>query len=299
VQEFARPLFVAPQGDVHEADVAPDAVVDVHHGIADLQLRQVLDQRVDVAGLLLLALAARGGRGGKEFGLGDELDVLVGFGPEEALGHRRHGNGVALIAGLELGQTLDRGRLDLAVAQQLEQALAAAFAFGDDEHAVLGGAQVQLQALERVGRAAVDTQVRQWAGPLDGLLAAHREHGMCIGEREEIFLPQEQILRRKDGPLAVVLQETVALAGVDPEALEGVVDVAVQRHRSVRAEVLEDRRRAVEEEGQVVLDAGGGDARADVLVEAHLGWITFDLLAPAGAEGRTGLVVHRELAAGQ
>ena len=78
----------------------------MHHRVARFQLRQVLDQRIDVADLLLLAAPARSRRGGKELGFGDELDrgVFVGIGPEEAFGHRGHRNGKALVAGLELGQ---------------------------------------------------------------------------------------------------------------------------------------------------------------------------------------------------
>ena len=84
-----------------------------------------------------------------------------------------------------------------------------------------------------------------------------------------------------------------------PEALQRVVDVAVQGQRGVCAQVIEDRRRALEEERQVVLDAGAGDAGADVLVEPHPRRVAFDALAPARAKGIARGFVHRELAAGQ
>jgi len=62
----------------------------MHDRVADLQLRQVLDQRIDIADLLLLAAPARARRGREEFGLGDELDrdLRVGLEPEEALRER-------------------------------------------------------------------------------------------------------------------------------------------------------------------------------------------------------------------
>ena len=44
----------------------------------------------------------------------------------------------------------------------------------------------------------------------------------------------------------------------------------------VLGQVIEQRRRLVEEQRQVVLDAGAGDAGRDVLVDAGFGRITFD-----------------------
>ncbi len=65
------------------------------------------------------------------------------------------------------------------------------------------------------------------------------------------------------------------------------------------AQVVEDRRRLLEEQRQEVLDARGGDARAQVLVDAALGRVAFHFFAPTRAEGRARLVVERKLAAGQ
>jgi hypothetical protein len=300
VQELAGPpLSSIRQVDVPQPDVAPDAVVHVHHRVTHLQLRQVLDERVDVAHLLLLALAPRGGRSGEELGLGDELDrdLLGGFVPEEAFGDGRRRNGEALVALLELGQRRDAGRLDPVVAQQLEQAFAAAFALGHDQHAVRRVGHVPLQLGQRLGRAAVHRQVGQRPRPVHGFAAAHGQRGMRLREREELLRLQEELFRRQDRALPVVLQETMPLARVGPEALQRLVDLAVQRQHGVVADVVEDRRRAIEEQRQVVLDARGGDACRDVLVQPHLGRVALELLAPARAEcGARGLV-HRELAA--
>jgi hypothetical protein len=73
----------------------------------------------------------------------------------------------------------------------------------------------------------------------------------------------------------------------------------VQHHAGLFAQVVEDRRGLLEEQRQVVLDAGGGDAVAHVLVDAALGRVALQQLAPAAAKARRGVVVHRELAAGQ
>ena len=83
-------------------------------------------------------LRARRGREREQLGLGDELDrarVAVGA-RGEALRQRRDGDREALVAAFELGERGDARRLDPAVAQQLEQALAPAFALGDDQDAV-------------------------------------------------------------------------------------------------------------------------------------------------------------------
>ena len=201
----------------------------------------------------------------------------------------------------ELGQRRDARRVDAAVAQQLEQALAPAFALGDDEDAMRCRRDVVLQALQRLGCAAVDAEVGQGGRPGLGVvaLAAQREQRVRAAGGEELLGLEEQRFGRQDRPLAVVLEEAMALARVGPEALQRLVDLAVQRERRLAAEVVEDGRRLVEEERQVELDAGGGDAGADVLVEAHLGRVAFEALAPARPERVARRLVHRELAAGQ
>ena len=169
VQELAGAF--AAEVEVDQSAVAPDAVVGVHHRIADLQLGQVLDQRLDVAHRLLAAAPTQGRRGGEEFRLGDERDRrrVVAF-PHEAARERRGRNRDRFVAAFELGQRRHARHVDAVVAQQLEQALAPAFAFGDQQHA--GGLRVD-QAAERcqrllrtalhadVGRRCVPTHGRQ------------------------------------------------------------------------------------------------------------------------------------------
>src|SRR5207248_10234679 len=103
-----------------EPAIAPDAVLRVHHWIAHLQLRQVLDQRLDVADLLLLLAAARARRGGEELGLSDEVDA--GFEPREADVQLRDRDADLLVARLELLERIECGRRDMPRAQEVEQA---------------------------------------------------------------------------------------------------------------------------------------------------------------------------------
>jgi hypothetical protein len=60
------------------------------HRVAHVELGQVLDQGLDVADLFLLLAPARGGAGGEEFGLGDEVQAV--FQPGEAGGQRGGGD---------------------------------------------------------------------------------------------------------------------------------------------------------------------------------------------------------------
>ncbi|MPM49586.1 hypothetical protein SDC9_96316 [bioreactor metagenome] len=142
--------------DVHidQAEVTPDAVCAVHHRVAHLQLRQVLDQRIHIADLLLLAAAARGATGGKQFGLGDEINAALN--PAEASG--QHGGGDAdllVMRLLELGQRIECRRVQMRGAQKIQQAFAPPIAFSQQQHAMLGGQNVRLQLGQRVFRAAM------------------------------------------------------------------------------------------------------------------------------------------------
>ncbi len=315
VQELARTFA---QVDVDQPHVAADAVRGVHDRIAQLQLRQILDQRVDAADLLLAApAAARRGAGGEQLVLGDELDRaragLVGgvrLEPEEAFADRRRGDRDLLVAGLELGQRAHADRRDRVVAQHVQQRLAPAFAVGHQQDAVGRRVDVALQARHRGGGAALDADVGQRARPSHGfgglVLAVCRGARWAQGERrestrriEELLALHEDVFGRQDRAIRVGLEEAVAFARVGPEALQRVVDGAVQHQRGRGRQVVEQRRGLVEEQRQVVLDAAAGDAVAHVLVQAGLGRVALDALAPAHAERLARGLVERELAPGQ
>ncbi len=229
VQELARTIA---QVDVEQALVAADAVIHMHHRVADLQLRQVLDQRFNVADLFLLLASACRRRGGEELGLGEELDRCgTAFAlPVESRGQRRGDDRDLFVVAFELGERRHGRHRNVMVAQQVEQALAAAFAFGDDQDAGRGRGQVLFECLQRLGGVAIDGHGRQGPGVFDRLRAAQYQGRMRVREREEVFAAQEDLFRRKDRPLRVVLQEAMALACVGPEANQRRVDLAVQHH---------------------------------------------------------------------
>ena len=57
--------ILLPHIKVHQAFVAPNAVLRVHHRIAHFQLAQIFDQRFYIAGLLLALSAAHIACGGE------------------------------------------------------------------------------------------------------------------------------------------------------------------------------------------------------------------------------------------
>src|SRR5687768_9211946 len=122
---------------------------------------------------------------------------------------------------------------------------------------------------------------------------------MPVRQAIELLDREKQSLGRQRRTVRVALYQAVTVARVLPEALERGLQVAVQHDRGVVADVVEHRGRVIEEEGQVILDACRGHAVADVLVDTALGRVTLEQLTPAAAEFGPGLVVHRELAAGQ
>ena len=71
-------VFVIAQVEVDKTLVAAYAMGAVHHGVADIQLGEILDQRFDIADLFLLAIApARGGACREQLGFGDEIEAFV------------------------------------------------------------------------------------------------------------------------------------------------------------------------------------------------------------------------------
>jgi hypothetical protein len=260
--------------------------------------------------------AARGGARREELVLGDELDGLraawrVGLEPEEALAERRGGDGDLAGAGFELGERGDARRLDAVVAQHVQQRLAPALGVGHEQHAVGRLLQVTAQARERLRGTAVDGDIGQRPRPggvrgrrVGGRRARlrraggpQRQRGESARRLEELLGREEDVLRRQDRALRVVLQEAVALARVRPEALQGLVDGAMQDDGRRGGHVVEDRGRRVEEQRQVVLDAAAGDAVLHVLVQPHPGRVALQAFAPALAEGLAGGLVEREFAA--
>ncbi len=286
---------------VDEAPIAADAVRAVHDGVAHIELGEVLDQCLDIAHLFLLLAAARGRACGKKLGLGDEIDAFLH--PLETCGERRRGDTHFFIGtGLEFSQRVKGGWIQARGTQEVEQAFAPPGAFCQQKHTVRRVANVGVQPGQRVFCAAhhgqvgvrlevrvVDHIVHTWA---DGQLRVRLAPGV------ELVGAQEQGFGWQYRAFGVALQQTVAVTRVLPETLKGRFQVAVQNHGGGIAQVVKHRGGFVKEQRQVVLDTGRGDACAHVLVDAALGGVSLQQLAPAGPKTRPGRFIHGEFAPG-
>jgi hypothetical protein len=115
----------------------------------------------------------------------------------------------------------------------------------------------------------------------------------------ELFGAQEQRFGRQGGSVRIGANDAVTLLRVLPETLEGGFEVTVQHDGCRIAQVVEHRSGLFEEQGQVVLDTGGGHAIAHVLVDPAFGRVAFEQFAPAAAKLGPRRVVHGEFAARQ
>ena len=285
-----------------QTEIATDAVLLVHDRVADADLRQVAHHRVDVRPATGVALAAA-----------NDVRVQLGFsderqprgGPREA-GVQRCGRQRDLrIARDEIRERFDDGGTHAVFGEVLLHRLAPSGAFGADEHPAVERAERALQRGERIVGAAVDLHGRQPAnGPIrvdGGLGRGHRNVDPRKGlERTaELVVRQEELGRRQQRTSLVAAHQPVARLGVLPEAVDRRVDVAVQRDDGVARKVIDERRRRVEEQRQVILDAARRNARRDVLVQRRLRRVALEHFTEPAAKARASGVVQRELARGQ
>src|SRR5262245_6639541 len=110
----------------------------------------------------------------------------------------------------------------------------------------------------------------------------------------KLVVREEQLRRRKQRPRRVAAQEPEARFAVAPELGDRRLDASVQAYRRVLRKIVGDRRRAVEEERQVVLDPAGHHTVADIAVERRLRGIALEYFAEAAAEPRASGLVLRE-----
>ena len=135
--------------------------------------------------------------------------------------------------------------------------------------------------------------------PCIGRDSGQRETRKGLAAHEELLGREKQFIRRERRALGVVADEIEALTGIRAKGLQLPLHVAMQDDLGIFRQVIEEGGRLVEEKRQVVFDAAGGDAVADISVQGHARGIAVKALAPAAPEGRACRFVQRELAAGQ
>ena len=283
---------------VDEAEVAADTVRYMHHRVADLQFRQVAQPALHGRRLACIAANPAAGGGGIELGLGEHRELCRG--QHEAACERGDAEcetRVGIQEGAEVGAGLGA---DLVFGEELRHRLAPAGRIGQQQHAAVEAGEEGLELVQRIGRLALDGDVGGWQRKRVGgggrRFGGDRQARQVLQRDEEGFVGQEKLLGRQHRAGAVALEQVVARAGVLPELGDRARHVAVQQHRRVGRQVIEERRGVVEEQRQVVLDTSRGDAVGDVLVDRRPRRIALEGFAEAAAESRAALVVERELA---
>ena len=202
----------------------------------------------------------------------------------------------AVVSRQEARQIGAGGRPQAIFGEQFGEGFAPPGRFGEQQDAAGMSVDKAFQARERVFGAALDGQRRQ-----DGRGLCSAEFGALQDEArvrrggdEEGFFGEEQFVRRQQRSAGLAREQAMTGLGILPETAQGLGDVAVQAEAGVRGQVVEERRRLVEEERQPVFDAGRGDAVRDVLVDARARRVALENFAEALAEARPAFVVERE-----
>ncbi len=286
-QEF-RGAFA--EVEVDQAPVAPDAVLHVHHRVARAQLGEIAQHAFDRGDRFPVARRARAGGSGVELRLGDEAQLFRI--EEEAVQERRHAQRKPRFRAAEFLETPGRFRLQAVFGQVLRQRFAAAGRFGEQHHPGRRLREEGFQAVQGIGGAPLHREL----GQRNSLRRFDVGPGEIVRPHEEILGAQENLRGRQQGPRPVALQELVAAVRVAPELGEGGVHLAVHADGGAFRQVVEDRRGLLEEKRQVVLDPGGRDAVAHVLVDAALRRIALEAVAVAAAEPVAPGLVHGKLA---
>ena len=294
VVQFEEFLLAGAEVHAHQALVAADAVALMHHRVADLELGQVLQPVVET-GLARGFAPGTAWRAGVQLGFGNEGELLSTRGQRKTGVQRGHAQRQWRTAGDKAGEIGAGLSFDAVFAQHGGQGFAPAGRFGQQQHAALEARQVVLQLVKRVFGPAVDGDVGQGGGCGVSFVLQHQP-AVALGGGEEGFVGEEEFVRRQQRTRLVALQQLVARACFLPEGGNRPRCVAMSDEDGILRQVVENGGRFLEEERNVVLDAGAGDALRHILVNARLGRVALEGLAELLAEARAALVVHREFA---
>ena len=197
-------------------------------------------------------------------------------------------------------------RLELEPREQLQQHLAAAGRLGTEQHAARILLDKTTQRGQRLAGLGLDGQVGQGAGvealaadaDLDVLLTHHHARPV-LQAGETVFHRQEDVGRWQQRALRVDAAVLVAGARIQPELLGGLLDARQGEHLGVARQVIEQGAGFLEEQRQVVLDTGRGDAGGEVLVDRAAAIVDVEALAETPAEVGDGLFLQGKFAGRQ
>ena len=147
---------------------------------------------------------------------------------------------------------------DAELVEHLHQRLAAAGGIGAQQQAALASLDQRAQLGDRILGAARHADVGRGAEIGMRLAGGERQAAEILQLAVQRFRVQEQRRRRQHRALAVALEKAVPAGRILAEALHGIVDVAHGDGDRVIGQIVEQRRGLVEEQRQVVFDAGEG-----------------------------------------
>ena len=198
LQELGRP---AAEIDRLQPEVAADAVLDMHHRIADAQLGEVADHRLDVRGSLAL-LAAQPPRARRvQLRLGQDRELRAA--QRESFMQRRDAECDPRRTRGEIREVGAVAKRDAEFGEHLAHRFAPARRVGDDQDAAVVVLGETVQARDRVFGAPLDRERRQRRIRRvveGGSALAKHDAAVALCQREECLGIEEQRTRRQDRP---------------------------------------------------------------------------------------------------
>ena len=294
-QELRRHAFDVER---REPAVAPDAVVLVHDGCADLQVGELANDGLGVA-RAALALALSRPLHAEVRGRDHAQPALR---EAEAVVNLRDRDSERRVAREELLPA----RIDVRLRSRGRAGARAAFRGGPATTSRAACARPSSAPSQRSMRSSV-AAMPPASGCVDAGVLVARERGVrrqrqrrSLGDaRAQLCGAEERLRRLQDRPLDVAVQLLVALVDELPRGLERVERAVDDDEQRVRAQVVEQRCRLAEEQRQVVLDAGRELRVGDRAVDGAAPGLDGKMLAKALAKELDRGLVERKLARGQ
>ena len=283
---------------VGQAKVAPDTVIDMDHGGAFAQLGQVANDRVAKVGGLAAAAALHHALA-EQLALGDQRHA--GAVDLHALIQRCDGDRYRGVAGGELGPAVDGCGLELNACQQLGQCFAPTCRFSDKQSAPRVLLQKALQRRQRVFQLVVDSQFRGCRAVEDislglvGAVLVADDARLALELGKNVLNRQKQLGWRQQRASRVHALFAVAGAYVLPEVFGALLDPRQREQAGVVRQVIEQAGQLIKEQRQVVFDAGGHQAFAQILIQRAAAVVDLKALAKARAKTGQGRLVERKL----
>ncbi len=225
---------------------------------------------------------------------------------QQAFVKRRDSDCQPVLAVDEIQPAVDGLGSQLEAFEQFQQHFPAPGGLGGEQHATGEVIQKIRQGRQWLSGLGFDGQVRQGlrrealasGTGVDILLAG--DHARPVFQaREAVLYREKQLGWRQQRPGRVDAAFFIAVAHVVPEVLGSLFDARQGEHLSVLRQIIEQRRGFLEEQRDVVLDAGRRNAAAQVLENRAAPEVHVEAFAKARLEACDFLFLQREFTGGQ